>query len=177
MADQLQTARRHTDNSRECSCSFMTQLSTLNFSTTQPSPRIRRAFRFGRDEISEIELWNRMRAGRSTHFRLLRDANVLWFSEEFRLREGYGATGSALREVAYFAIQTFLASVKKFSASVPPSQPTPLCFMPPKGTRRSRMSQQFTQTVPVLIRSATRWARLRFCVQTLDERPYSTSLA
>src|SRR5882724_11984355 len=30
----------------------------------------------------EIELWNRMRTSRSTHFRLLRDANVLWFSEE-----------------------------------------------------------------------------------------------
>src|SRR4029077_16031983 len=36
MVDQLQTARRHTDNSRECSCSSSTQLSTLNFSTTQP---------------------------------------------------------------------------------------------------------------------------------------------
>src|SRR6266481_4627050 len=35
MADQLQTARRHTDNSRECSCSSTTlnnQLSTINFS-------------------------------------------------------------------------------------------------------------------------------------------------
>src|SRR6266853_6927450 len=77
----------------------------------------------------------------------------------------------------YFAMQTFFGSVKKRSASSPPSRPTPLAFMPPKGTRKSRTSQQFTQTVPVLIRSATRWARLRFCVQTLDERPYSTSLA
>src|SRR4029434_7016692 len=77
----------------------------------------------------------------------------------------------------HFAMQTFFGSVKKRSASSPPSRPTPLCFMPPKGTRRSRTSQQFTQTVPVLIRSATRWARLRFCVQTLDDRPYSTSLA
>src|SRR6266496_3155686 len=77
----------------------------------------------------------------------------------------------------HFAIQTFLGSVKNLSASSPPSRPTPLCFIPPKGTRRSRISQQFTQTVPVLIRSATRWARLRFCVQMLDERPYSASLA
>src|SRR5438094_7154360 len=76
-----------------------------------------------------------------------------------------------------FAIQTFFGSVKKRNASSPPSRPTPLCFIPPNGTRRSRTSQQLTQTVPVLIRSATRWARLRFCVQTLDERPYSTSLA
>src|SRR6266513_847428 len=71
----------------------------------------------------------------------------------------------------HFAIQTFFGSVKNLSASSPPSRPTPLCFMPPKGTRRSRTSQQFTQTVPVLIRSATRCARLRFCVQTLEARP------
>src|SRR5215813_5805005 len=77
----------------------------------------------------------------------------------------------------HFAMQTFFGSVKNRSASSPPSRPTPLCFIPPKGTRRSRTSQQFTQTVPVLIRSATRWARLRFCVQMLEERPYSTSLA
>src|SRR6266850_310720 len=57
---------------------------------------------------------------------------------------------------AYFAIQTFFGSVKNLNASSPPSLPTPLCFMPPKGTRKSRTSQQFTQTVPVLIRSATR---------------------
>src|SRR5215510_1199907 len=78
---------------------------------------------------------------------------------------------------AYFAMQMFFGSVKKRRASSPPSRPTPLCFMPPNGTRRSRTNQQFTQTVPVLIRSATRWARPRFCVQTLDERPYSTSSA
>src|SRR5215831_16470622 len=35
MADQLQTERRHTDNSRECFCSSTNQLSTLDFSTTQ----------------------------------------------------------------------------------------------------------------------------------------------
>src|SRR6266550_8770873 len=74
-------------------------------------------------------------------------------------------------EQDYFAMQMFLGSVKNRSASSPPSRPTPLCFMPPKGTRRSRTSQQFTHTVPVLIFSATRWARLRFCVQTLDARP------
>ena len=39
---------------------------------------------------------------------------------------------------AYFAMQTFLGSVKNLNASSPPSRPTPLCFIPPKGTRRSR---------------------------------------
>src|SRR5947199_6840822 len=72
---------------------------------------------------------------------------------------------------SYLAMQTFFGSVKKRNASSPPSRPTPLCFMPPKGTRKSRRSQQFTQIVPVLICSATRWARLRFWVQTLDARP------
>ncbi len=46
------------------------------------------------------------------------------------------------------AMHTFLGSVKKRRASWPPSRPTPLCFIPPKGTRRSRSSQQFTQIVP-----------------------------
>src|SRR5438034_11546417 len=49
----------------------------------------------------------------------------------------------------HFAMQTFFGSVKKCNASTPPSRPTPLAFMPPKGTRRSRTNQQFTQTVPV----------------------------
>jgi len=49
----------------------------------------------------------------------------------------------------YFAMQTFFGSVKNRNASSPPSRPTPLAFMPPNGTRRSRTSQQFTQTVPV----------------------------
>src|SRR6266567_4003303 len=92
----------------------------------------------------------------------------------------HGEGGSTLNRQlpqGYFAMQTFFASVKKRSASSPPSRPTPLAFMPPKGTRKSRTSQQFTHTVPVLIFSATRCARLRFCVQTLEERPYSTSLA
>src|SRR6266568_1309798 len=79
--------------------------------------------------------------------------------------------GSSSNLLHYFAMQTFFGSVKKRRASSPPSRPTPLCFMPPNGTRRSRTSQQFTQTVPVWIRSATRWARFRFCVQTLEARP------
>ncbi len=78
----------------------------------------------------------------------------------FSLSQRRARAGARIR--VYFAMQTFLGSVKKRRASSPPSRPTPLCFMPPKGTRRSRTSQQFTQTVPVLIRSATRWARLRF---------------
>jgi len=54
-----------------------------------------------------------------------------------------------LRIGSYLAMQTFFGSVKKRSASSPPSRPTPLAFIPPNGTRRSRTSQQFTQTVPV----------------------------
>src|SRR5712691_6101311 len=77
------------------------------------------------------------------------DADVFRFGKEFRLRQGYGATGSTLLQIAYLAMQMFFASVKKCNASVPPSRPTPLAFMPPNGTRRSRTSQQFTQTVPV----------------------------
>src|SRR5581483_4566131 len=87
------------------------------------------------------------------------------------LRDQIRSSIFRLQASLYFAMQMFLGSVKKCRASVPPSRPTPLAFMPPKGTRRSRTSQQFTQTVPVWICSATRWARLRFCVQTLDERP------
>src|SRR5436309_13451841 len=80
MADQLQTARRHTDNSRECSCSFTTQLSTSHQLNLREDSG---CFRFGRDEISEIGLWNRMHTSRSSsHFRLLRDANVLRLGEE-----------------------------------------------------------------------------------------------
>ena len=45
-------------------------------------------------------------------------------------------------------MQTFFGSVKNRKASSPPSRPTPLCFMPPNGTRKSRIIQQFTQTVP-----------------------------
>src|ERR1700736_6583281 len=112
---------------------------------------------------------------------LLLRCNVLWLGEEARLRQaafdslrrarGYGAAGAALRSAIYFAMQMFLASVKNRNASSPPSRPTPLAFMAPYGTRRSRTSQQFTQTVPVWICSATRWARFRFCVQTLEARP------
>src|SRR5207249_248687 len=63
----------------------------------------------------------------------------------------------------YFAMQMFFGSVKKRSASSPPSRPTPLCFMPPNGTRRSRTSQQFIQTVPVMSRNEF------ICVQFLEK--------
>ena len=109
MADQLQTARRRTDNSRECSCSSTTQLSTLNFSTTLKTLLLdnstfiedRRAFRFRCDEISEIELWNRMRTSRGTHFRLLRDANV------FRLGEKRAALLRRLRGRRFVSCRRF----------------------------------------------------------------------
>ena len=81
------------------------------------------------------------------------------------------AAGKGAVRRCYLATQMFFGSVKKWSASLPPSRPTPLCFIPPKGTRRSRINQQLTQTVPVWICSATRWARFRFWVQTLEARP------
>lgn len=51
-------------------------------------------------------------------------------------------------ELLQSRMHTFFASVKNRSASTPPSRPTPLCFMPPKGVRRSRTIQQFTHTIP-----------------------------
>ena len=50
-------------------------------------------------------------------------------------------------------MQTFFASVKNRSASKPPSLPTPDCFIPPKGVRRSRKSQQLTQIIPLFKRA------------------------
>jgi hypothetical protein len=61
---------------------------------------------------------------------LLRDAELFWLDEKSRLRHGYGAAGFALCAIVYFAIQMFFASVKNCNASLPPSRPTPLCFMP-----------------------------------------------
>ncbi|MDQ6940115.1 MAG: hypothetical protein M3119_08170, partial [Verrucomicrobiota bacterium] len=45
---------------------------------------------------------------------------LIWLFEHDQERE---------HEKFYFAMQTFFASVKKRSASSPPSRPTPLCFM------------------------------------------------
>src|SRR5262245_15396187 len=72
---------------------------------------------------------------------------------------------------SYSLMQTFLASVKNSSESKPPSRPTPLSFIPPKGTRRSRSSQVLTQTVPLSTAAATRWAFWRSRVHTVAERP------
>src|SRR2546428_1166353 len=66
---------------------------------------------------------------------------------------------------------TFFASVKNSSESRPPSRPTPLSFIPPNGTRRSRSSQQLIHTVPLSIAAATRCARCRSRVQKHEERP------
>src|SRR5436190_12790466 len=52
MADQLQTAHRHTDNSRECSCSpanLNNQLSTLKLSDSKDSLRDADVFRLGEE--------------------------------------------------------------------------------------------------------------------------------
>ncbi len=45
-------------------------------------------------------------------------------------------------------MQIFFGSVKKRSASTPPSRPTPEFLTPPNGVRRSRRSQQLIQTMP-----------------------------
>ena len=45
-------------------------------------------------------------------------------------------------------MQTFLGSVKKRSASSPPSRPTPLCFMPPKVPHSP---QRFENTVGLVV--------------------------
>src|SRR5262249_26453313 len=71
----------------------------------------------------------------------------------------------------YSLTQTFFASVKKSSESNPPSRPTPLSFIPPKGTRRSRSSHVLTHTVPLSIAAATRCAFWRSRVQTLADSP------
>src|SRR5215207_3671320 len=80
--------------------------------------------------------------------------------------------------VSQFAIpqdnftHTFFASVKNRSASQPPSRPTPDCFTPPNGVRRSRSIQQFTQVMPAWRFAATRCARSSDLLHTTDARPY-----
>lgn len=48
----------------------------------------------------------------------------------------------------YNRTQIFCGSVKKSKASKPPSRPTPDCFTPPKGVRKSRKSQVLIHTIP-----------------------------
>ena len=74
-------------------------------------------------------------------------------------------------------MQTFFVSVKNFIASQPPSRPTPECFIPPKGVRKSRSNQQFTQTMPLLSCAATRWARFKFSVHNVADNPYAVLFA
>src|SRR5690606_2738026 len=78
---------------------------------------------------------------------------------------------------AQTATQTLRGSVKKRIASSPPSRPMPDCPVPPKGVRRSRMSQVLIHTMPARSPAPKRWARLRSRVQTLADRPYSLALA
>ena len=54
-----------------------------------------------------------------------------------------------LNSTLYNFIQTFFSSVKNFNASNPPSRPTPEFFIPPKGVRKSRRSQQLIHTIPL----------------------------
>jgi hypothetical protein len=63
-------------------------------------------------------------------------------------------------------MQTFFDSVKKRSASTPPSRPTPEFLTPPNGVRKSRRSQQLIQTMPNSRRPETRCARSRLVVQS-----------
>src|SRR5207237_5832192 len=72
---------------------------------------------------------------------------------------------------AHSFTQTFFASVKNRSASIPPSRPTPDSFTPPNGVRRSRSIQQLTQTIPLCSWAATRCARDRSRVQSEAARP------
>src|SRR5712692_4412736 len=96
-----------------------------------------------------------------------------------RVRIGPDGLRRALRfgQSAHSFTHTFLGSVKKRSASNPPSRPTPDSFMPPNGVRRSRSIQQFTHTIPESRRAATRCARERSRVQTEADRPYRVAFA
>ena len=51
-------------------------------------------------------------------------------------------------------------------------RPIPLAPVPPKGVRRSRRNQLFTQTIPTSSWSATRWARLKSSVQIAAHEPW-----
>jgi hypothetical protein len=64
-------------------------------------------------------------------------------------------------------MQTFFGSVKKCSASLPPSRPSPDCLAPPQGVRKSRNNQQLIQTMPYSRRAASRCARDRSRVPEL----------
>ena len=77
-----------------------------------------------------------------------------------------------LREatVDYFAMQTFFGSVKKRNASSPPSRPTPLCFIPPKGTRSRAEPAIHPNRAGVDLLCDTMSAS-QFCVHTLEARP------
>src|SRR5687768_870581 len=84
---------------------------------------------------------------------------------------------SALSTQHYSLIQTFFGSVKKRSASNPPSRPTPEFFTPPKGVRKSRSSHVFTQTIPASSLWARRWHRLRSELHSEADNPYSVEFA
>jgi hypothetical protein len=56
----------------------------------------------------------------------------------------------ARRLIIYLDADIFLFG-KKRKASKPPSRPTPDCFIPPNGVRKSRKSHVLTQTIPLSI--------------------------
>src|SRR5207237_9619920 len=60
-----------------------------------------------------------------------------------------------LARSGFFGTTTSLMSQKNSKLQSPPSRPTPLRLMPPKGAARSRMPTLLTQMKPVRTRSAT----------------------
>src|SRR5262249_51135526 len=93
-------------------------------------------------------------------------------------RRGAGGGGAVAHDSSPgVRMQMVLGSVKKRSASSPPSRPTPDCLTPPNGTRRSRKSQQLTQTVPHSRASATRCDRPRSRVHNEADSPKRVLLA
>ena len=69
-------------------------------------------------------------------------------------------------------MQIFFGSVKKCSASNPPSLPTPDCLTPPKGVRKSLSNHVLTQTIPVSKLEAILWALFKLLVHNVAANPY-----
>src|SRR5215469_15150234 len=74
-------------------------------------------------------------------------------------------------------MNTFLTSVKAYTASGPSSRPRPDCLKPPNGDQYRTEEWEFTDKLPVSTARATRIARPTFSVQMDPERPYGVSFA
>ena len=73
--------------------------------------------------------------------------------------------------------QTFMGSEKNPNDQSPPSLPTPLCFTPPNGVRKSRWSQQLIQQIPTSIRGPILLAFSVSFVQIEQHSPYLVAFA